>query len=85
VEHQSPVSDRLVRTLQWVWLGGAFLLVGSIVLWIIGLIRAAWKLDDVLSASVGISIVAIPVFLVFMGVVFYVFWGIALHGRDRED
>ena len=85
MEHQPPVSDRLVRTLQWVWLGVAFLLVGSIVLWIIGLIRAAWKLDDVLSASVGISIVAIPVFLVFMGVVFYVFWGIALHGRDRED
>jgi hypothetical protein len=29
--------------------------------------------------------VAIPIFIVFMGVVFYVFWGVALHGRKRED
>ena len=78
-------SNRLVMTLQWVWLGAAFLLVGGIIAWIIGLIRAAWTLDDVLSASVGISIVAIPIFLVFMGVVFYVFWGVALHGRSGED
>ena len=40
---------------------------GIIVLWIIHLIRASWRLDDVLSASVGISIVAIPIFLVFIG------------------
>ncbi|MDH3443100.1 MAG: hypothetical protein OEN50_04180 [Deltaproteobacteria bacterium] len=78
-------SDRLVRTLQWVWLGAAFLLVGGIIVWIVGLIRAAWTLDDFLSASVGISIVAIPIFLVFMGVVFYVFWGVAVHGRSGED
>ena len=81
----TSVSDRLVRTLQWAWLGGAVLLVGGIILWIIHLIRAAWSLGDVPSASIGISIVAIPIFLVFMGVVFYVFWGVALHGRDRED
>jgi cbb3-type cytochrome oxidase subunit 3 len=49
------------------------------------LIVASWRLDDVIQASVGISIVAIPIFLVFIGVVFYVFWGVALHGRKRED
>lgn len=82
---QPPVSDRLVRTLQWLWLSGAFLLVGSIIFWIVGLIAASWRLDDVVQASVGISLVAIPIFLVFMGVVFYVFWGVALHGRKREN
>ena len=82
---QPPVSDRLVRTLQWLWLGGAFLLVGGIIVWIVHLIVASWRLDDVIQASVGISIVAIPIFLVFIGVVFYVFWGVALHGRKRED
>ena len=79
------VSQRLVRTLQWIWLAGAFLLVGGIITWIIHLIVTSWRLDDVIQASVGISIVAIPIFLVFMGVVFYVFWGVALHGRKRED
>ena len=83
MEH--PVSERLVRKLQWLWLGGAFLLVGGIIVWITHLILAAWRLDDVPSASIGISIVAIPIFLVFMGVVFYVFWGVALCGRKRED
>ena len=85
MEYQPPVSDRLVRRLQWIWVGGAFLLVGGIIVWIIHLIVASWRLDDVIQASVGISIVAIPIFLVFMGVIFYVFWGVALHGRKRED
>ena len=83
--HQPPISDRLVRTLQWIWLSWAFLLVGGIIVWIVHLIVASWRLDDVIQASVGISIVAIPIFIVFMGVVFYVFWGVALHGRKRED
>lgn len=81
---KSP-SDRLVRRLQWIWLAGAFLLVGGIIFWIIHLIRSSLLLGDVPSASVGISIVAIPIFLVFMGVVFYVFWGVALHRSDGED
>ena len=77
-------SKRLVIALQWVWVAFAFTLVGSVITWIITLILASWRLDDVIQASVGISIVAIPIFLVFMGVVFYVFWGVALHGRKRE-
>jgi len=85
MEYQPPVSDRLVRRLQWIWVAGAFLLVGGIIVWIIHLIVASWRLDDVIQASVGISIVAIPIFLVFMGVIFYVFWGVALNGRKRED
>ena len=85
MEYQPPVSHRLVRRLQWIWVGGAFLLVGGVIVWIIHLIVASWRLDDVIQASVGISIVAIPIFLVFMGVIFYVFGGVALHGRKRED
>jgi len=80
-----PSAERLVRTLQWLWLGGAFLLVGGIIVWIIHLILAAWRLDDIPSASIGISIVAIPIFLIFMGVVCYVFWGVALRGRKHES
>ena len=81
MERPDSDFDRLVRKLQYVWLAVACLLVGGIITWIIHLIRAAWSLGDVPSASIGISIVAIPIFLVFMGVVFYVFWGVAIHGR----
>ncbi|MBI4525292.1 MAG: hypothetical protein HY695_15930 [Deltaproteobacteria bacterium] len=83
MERTQSDFDRLVRILQWVWLGFAYLLVGGIIVWIIHLLRAAWSLGDVPSASIGISIVAIPIFLIFMGVVFYVFWGIRIHGRER--
>ena len=83
MEHPYSPSDRLVRTLQWVWLGVAILLVGGIISWILHLIRTAWALGDVPSASIGISLVAIPIFLVFMGVVFYVFWGLLISGRER--
>lgn len=82
---KSRDMEWLVRMLQWLWVGGAFLLVGGIIAWIVHLILTAWRLDDVPSASVGISIVAIPIFLVFMGVVLYVFWGVALQGRKHED
>jgi hypothetical protein len=77
-------SDRLVRNLQWAWLAVAFLLVAGIIVWILHLMRAAWTLDDVPSASIGISIVAIPIFLVFMGVVFYVFWELRRSGAKNE-
>ena len=85
MEHPPEVSERLVRTLQWIWLGGAFLLVGGIIVWIIHLIVASWRLDDVIQASVGISIVAIPIFLVFLGVVFYVFWELRRSGATDEN
>jgi hypothetical protein len=75
--------NRLVRTLQWVWLAVAILLVGGIIAWIIHLIRAAWTLGDVPSASVGISIVAIPVFIVLVSVVLYVFLGLRADARER--
>jgi hypothetical protein len=78
-----PVSDRLVRNLQWAWLSVAFLLVGGIIIWILHLIATAWTLADNLSASVGISIVAIPIFLTFMSVVFYVFWGLRDSGSGK--
>lgn len=75
--------DRLVRTLQWVWVGGAMLLIGGFISWIIHLIRTAWSLGDVPSASIGISLVAIPVFLVFTGVIIYVFRGLRIRGKER--
>ncbi len=68
--------DRTVRTLQWGMALVAILFIGGIVTWIIHLIRTAWRLKDVPSASIGISLVAIPVFLTLLGVILYVIWGL---------
>ena len=74
--HQSSAPERVVRTLQWGLAVGAALFIGGIVVWISHLIRTAWRLKDVPSASIGISLVAIPVFFTLLGVILYVFWGL---------
>jgi hypothetical protein len=61
----------------------AVVFIGGIVTWITHLIRTAWRLRDVPSASIGISLVAIPVFLVLLGVVLYVFWGLLGNRSER--
>jgi len=73
---ERSVSERTVRRLQWLWLVVAFGLIGGIITWIAHLIRTAWRLGDVPSASIGISIVSIPIFLTMLGVILYVFVGL---------
>ncbi|OGL14711.1 MAG: hypothetical protein A3G97_02255 [Candidatus Rokubacteria bacterium RIFCSPLOWO2_12_FULL_69_21] len=65
-----------MRAIQWAMAGVAVLFIGGIIAWITHLIRTAWRLGDVPSASIGISIVAIPVFLTLLGVILYVIVGI---------
>lgn len=82
-----PAFDRMVRTIQWAMAGAAVLFIGGIVVWITHLIRTAWRLGDGPSASIGISLVAIPVFLTLLGVILYVFRGLLAEaggGRERE-
>jgi len=83
MENARPPSERLVRTLQWVWVAGFICLVLGIITWFIHLMRAALWLGDVPSAAIGIPLVAIPIFLALATVVFYVFWGLAVRGRGR--
>jgi hypothetical protein len=56
----------------------------GISVWIIHLLRVSHRLKDVPSASVGISIVAIPVFLTGASVLTYVFVGLRRSGRRSE-
>ncbi len=83
MENAHPPSERLVRTLQWVWVAGFICLVLGFISWFIHLMRAALWLGDVPSAAIGIPLVAIPIFLALASVVFYVFWGLAVRGRGR--
>jgi hypothetical protein len=73
---EHSVSEKTVRTLQWLWIAVAFGLIGGIITWITHLIRTAWRLGDTPSASIGISLVSIPIFLTMLGVILYVFVGL---------
>lgn len=63
------IAQILSVTLIWVFVIG-------ITVWIINLIRLSLELEDVPGASVGISIVAIPVFIILAAVLTYVFVGL---------
>ncbi|MCK5489949.1 MAG: hypothetical protein KAI98_08165, partial [Gemmatimonadetes bacterium] len=57
----------------------------GLISWIISLIFLARRLDDVPSASIGISIVTIPVFLTMLAVMWYVFFGIMRNREGQAD
>ena len=82
MDNRGAPSPRIVRAVQWGMAAGAILFIGGIITWISHLIRTAWRLRDVPSASIGISLVAIPVFLTLLGVILYVFWGLL---GDRSE
>jgi len=66
-----------------------YVFIFGVVIWILRLIWLSWQLKDVFSGSIGISLVAMPLFLFLLGVYNYVFWGILLSrkrsGQGRKD
>ncbi|MEE9171091.1 MAG: hypothetical protein V3U73_15125 [bacterium] len=61
---------------QLVSLSLIWIFVIGIAIWIVNLILLSLELNDAPGASIGISIVAIPVFFTLAGVLTYVFVGL---------
>jgi arginine exporter protein ArgO len=78
-------QQRMLFVLQVMSVTMIWLFVLGISAWIIHLIRISRQLHDVPSASIGISIVAIPVYLTGASVLTYVFVGLRRGRRDRGD
>ncbi|NNG48075.1 MAG: hypothetical protein HKM86_13320 [Deltaproteobacteria bacterium] len=77
------MNRKLIETLQVISLSLIWVLFTGIAIWIVTLIRESLRLHDAPDASVGISIVAIPVFFILASVLTYVFIGLR-KGR-KED
>jgi hypothetical protein len=75
-------ESRRIYVLQVASVAAIWAFVLGISGWIIHLLRLSRQLHDVPSASIGISIVAIPVFLTGASVLTYVFVGLQ---RGRSD
>jgi arginine exporter protein ArgO len=69
-------EPKWIFALQVASVSAIWVFVLGISLWIVHLLRLSHRLHDVPSASVGISIVAIPVFLTGASVLTYVFVGL---------
>ena len=75
-------EQQWISALQVISVALIWIFVLGISGWIIHLLRLSRQLHDVPSASFGISIVAIPVFLTGASVLTYVFVGLR---RGREE
>lgn len=80
-----PRRSRWIFWLQVTSVALIWVFVLGISVWIANLLRLSVRLDDVPSASVGISIVAIPVFLTGAAVLTYVFVGLQRGGRPSSQ
>ncbi len=72
-----------VFRIQLAILAGFTLFACAVVVWISRLIYISWVWQDVFSASIGIALVAIPIFVFLLIMFNYVFWGI-LRGGEKE-
>ena len=77
-ETESPWIFRM----QLALLIGFSLFAAAIITWVTRLIYISWVLQDVFSASIGIALVAVPVFLFLLVIFNYTFWGLK-SGNDE--
>jgi hypothetical protein len=77
------MRNRFIFVMQIVSLLGIWVFVLGISTWIIQLIRVAKELQDAETASVAISLVAIPVFLTGASVLTYVFIGLQRGAKKK--
>ena len=77
------MSKKTIFAFQVASVAGIWVFVLGVSTWIINLIRVADRLKDAETASVGISLVAIPVFLTGASVLTYVFIGLQRGAKKK--
>jgi len=81
-ERLDPRTEKIIFIAQILSVTLIWIFVIGITVWIVNLIRLSIELQDSPGVSVGISIVAIPVFITLASILTYVFIGIH-RGRNR--
>ncbi len=84
-ELRPDTRQRWLFGLQVASVAAIWVFACGISLWILHLLRLARRLGDVPGASVGISIVAIPVFLTVAAVLTYVFVGLQRGAGEAHE
>ncbi len=73
---RGPWYERGIRTLQVLSIVLMWSFLAGIVSWVINMVRVSHALGDALTAAVGISLVAIPVYTLVASILTYVYFGI---------
>jgi len=82
---QARWYHRSIRLVQVMSIGIMWVFLASVVFWILHLVSVSRTLGDALTASVGISIVAIPVYTLVAGILPYVFIGLWRGGKNGDS
>lgn len=82
---RGPWYERAIRALQMLSIAVMWAFLCGVVTWILNEVRVARSLGDALTASVGISLVAIPVYTLVAAVLTFVFFGIQRGRRGPEE
>lgn len=82
--HSKGTRQRIIYAAQVASVSLIWVFVIGIGVWISNLILLSLELNDVPGASVGISIVAIPVFFALAGILTYVFVGLQKKSTPSE-
>lgn len=78
------MNKKIIFIMQVISLSLIWIFVAGISVWILNLLNLSLKLSDVPSATIGISLVAIPVFVTIAIVLTYVFVGLQRgNSQDR--
>ena len=77
------MNEKTIFGLQVTSLALIWVLVILIGIWVVNLLRLSHELHDVPSATFGISIIAVPVFVTIASVLTYVFIGLQ-KGKNKE-
>lgn len=73
-----------ITVLQFLSLGFIWLLVLSIVIWILNLLQLSHYLHDAQNPTLGISLVVIPIFITLASVLTYVFFGLRRNMIEKD-
>ncbi|MBI4535810.1 MAG: hypothetical protein HY708_05995 [Ignavibacteriae bacterium] len=77
------MNEKTIFGLQVASLALIWILVILIGIWVANLLRLSYELADVPSATFGISIIAVPVFVTIASILTYVFVGLQ-KGKEKE-
>jgi hypothetical protein len=76
-------SERLTSVLQFATVGVMWVFSAAITLWVLQLASVAYALKDAFTASVGITLIALPVYWALAAILTYTFFGLRRARSDR--
>ncbi len=77
-------TTKVIYTFQIISISLIWMFVFGITWWILRLLITSINLRDAIDASVGISILVIPIFITLAGILTYVFIGLQRNRREKE-